>query len=253
MRSVPSQNPCSDVDADRRLRQDVVMIVFRAFYTASLGGQGTVMLLKNVWALLAVALLAVACKADVPNPSGSCKAPNDGGRAGYHSALGTQWLPNCQNPLRKEYWRVFATSRTSAATIPRLDGNPGLKPACADPQHELATLVQRYALCSSAATSQAIARVNDMSPADALELTRFLHHRLRFVVVSEGIGVFPWPVPTDIIDACGLHPQMNSSDLTAICKRESARLRSGREIGFSYQGPGAVELVTRLNELYGIM
>ena len=29
-------NPCSDVDADRQLRQDVGMIVFRAFYTASL-------------------------------------------------------------------------------------------------------------------------------------------------------------------------------------------------------------------------
>jgi len=37
-----------------------------------------------------------------------------------------------------------------------------------------------------------------------------------------------------------------------MCDREAERLRTGLEIGFSYQGPAAVELAARLNELYGV-
>jgi hypothetical protein len=102
-------------------------------------------------------------------------------------------------------------------------------------------------------SSQQVNLVNDMLPADALLLTRFMHQRLRFAIGPASNGITPSPIPTDIMDACGLHPQMNSADLTAICERERGRLRSGYDIGFSYQGPGAVELVARLNELYGIM
>jgi hypothetical protein len=102
-------------------------------------------------------------------------------------------------------------------------------------------------------SSEATVQVNDMAPADAFELTRFLHRRLRFAIGAAGIGITPWPIPSDIIDACGLHPQMNSADLVSICEREREDLRSGAGIGVSIQGPGAVELVDRLNELYGIM
>ena len=62
----------------------------------------------------------------------------------------------------------------------------------------------------------------------------------------------PWPIPSDIVDACGLQPAANSAALTAVCERERAGLQSGFENATGYTGPGGVELVTRLNELYGI-
>jgi hypothetical protein len=55
-----------------------------------------------------------------------------------------------------------------------------------------------------------------------------------------------------ILDACALPPKASSPELTQICERERERLRSGNDIGFSYEGPGAVELVKRLNDLYGV-
>jgi hypothetical protein len=99
-------------------------------------------------------------------------------------------------------------------------------------------------------SSEQVMRVNDMIPADAQTITRFLHQRLRFAIAPSGIT--PPPIPTDILAACALHPDRNSPALDTLCTRERDRLRSGNDIGFSYTGPGAEELTQRLNELYGI-
>jgi hypothetical protein len=53
-------------------------------------------------------------------------------------------------------------------------------------------------------------------------------------------------------DGAPLHAQTTSADLKTMCDRERDRIQSGNDIGFIYTGPGAVELVARLNELYGI-
>jgi hypothetical protein len=211
--------------------------------------------------LLVSAMLTLACGSNgtrspqqaspIVNPSGNCQASGDGSRAGYHSAAGSTWLPDCENPLRREYWRVFAQTKDSAYVIPRPDGAPELAPACNAPDHELGQIVQRQALCHSAESSEQVERVNDIPPADALALTRFLHGKLRFTA-GGGIGVTPHPLPTDILDACALHPAAASADLRSICDRERERLESGHDIGFSYVGPGAIELAALLNELYGV-
>jgi hypothetical protein len=206
--------------------------------------------MKRAWIWLAV--LAAACdRADtsgIENPTGTCQAPDSGARAGYHAPGDSQWLPDCQNPLRREYWRVFALDATTAYTIPRLDGAPQLKPLCTDPQHPLAPLTTRYPLCAPAMSQAEVSRINAMTPADALALTHFLHSQLRFVAGTASIA--PFPPPTDIIDACKLHP--NDTALTRMCDREADRLRSGVDIAFTYEGPAAVELAARLNELYGV-
>lgn len=203
--------------------------------------------------LAAVGLLVVGCGPSIPNPTGSCEAPDDGSRAGYHSPGGDTWLPDCQNPLRLEYWRVFASAADSAYTMPRLDGERRLAPACADPGHAVAALVQQYGLCAAATTTAEVERVNHMAPADALALTHFLHQQLRFVIADGTTpGIDPYPFPTDVLAACGLHVAANSAELNVICDRERDRLRSGIEPLYFYDGPGAVELVARLNELYGI-
>jgi hypothetical protein len=186
----------------------------------------------------------------VENPSGSCEASGDGSRAGYHSAAGTTWLPDCRNTLQREYWRVFAQARDSAYVIPRPDGARELGRACSDPAHELNSVVVKYSLCGAASSPAEVERVNNMQPVDALAITHFMHGMLRFI--STGSGVSPYPLPTDILDACALHPDGASAELRFICDRERDRLSSGQEIGFDYSGPGAIELAELLNELYGI-
>ena len=201
----------------------------------------------------AIALVACGCRPDILNPSGSCTAPSGGGRAGYHVPGDDDvWLPDCANPLRREYWRVFAMSQTVAYTIPRMDGEPRLQPACADHTHPMAILVGRYGLCASATNQMEVTRVNNMAPVDALALTHFLHGQLVFHTTTAGLGIDPYPIPADVLDACGLHPSTNSPDLTTICTRERNRLQSGNDIGLAYTGAGGPELVDRLNELYGI-
>jgi hypothetical protein len=82
-------------------------------------------------------------------------------------------------------------------------------------------------------------------------ISRFLHERLKFVLGPQDIGIFPGLFRTDVVAACELRGN-RSAELEAICARERKRLQAGTDEGFTYEGPGAVELVERLNELYGI-
>lgn len=198
-------------------------------------------------------VLTIACQPKIANPTGQCTASSDGSRAGYHGANGDQWLPHCQTPLKREYWRVFATDNKTAYTIPRMDGDPLLSPACGNPKHGLHALVQQYRLCQPATDAQTTSIINAMLPADALVLTFFLHSQLRFRA-SEGkggSGVSPYAIPSDVIDACKLKQGTQSSALVAVCKIVRSTVASGFDKGISY-GSAAPELADRLNELYGV-
>ena len=223
----------------------------------------TLGMLVRRWLLGCSACLGVACggaSAGEPqsanmllNPSGDCTASDDGSRAGYHSAAGTTWLPDCKNPLKREYWRVFAESKDSAYVIPRPDA--AVSEICAAPAHELRELVQGYSLCAEQ-DAAFVERINRLRPEDALELTHYLHTTLRFDTVKtdagDVTGITPYPLPSDIVDACAFEPSASSPELETMCQRERDRLESGHDIGFSYDGPGAAELAAKLNELYGI-
>ena len=87
-------------------------------------------------------------------------------------------------------------------------------------------------------------------PSDALKVAHYLHTQLKFQ--ATGTSIDPFGIPTDILDACALHPDSNSVELQQICDRERQRLESGEEIDFTCEGMGAVKLAARLNELYGI-
>jgi len=186
----------------------------------------------------------------VVNPTGNCTADTNGDRAGYHSSEGTVYVPDCKSPRAREYWRVFASDAEHAYTIPRLDGAPGLKPACDDATDPLHALVLKYRLCASASSPEEVEIVNRMAIADALTLTHALHGTLRF---TNRDRLAPYAPPTDILDACNLHPTNDAPELAAMCTREQERLESGNDIGYTYEGPGATELARRLNELYDIV
>ncbi|MCP4167383.1 MAG: hypothetical protein GY759_16050 [Chloroflexi bacterium] len=193
-----------------------------------------------------------------PPPAGQlleahpCQPPGDGAREGYHYPGDDIWLPDCDNLLVREYWRVFVQDEKSAYIIPRPDAAPELQAVCTDESHALRDLTDRYQLCSAATDSSQITKINNMLPEDALRLTHFLHTQLRFHFGDDGTGITPFPIPTDIVDACSLHPQTNSAELDELCERERSRRDSGQDIGYVYSGDAAKQLVELLNELYGI-
>jgi hypothetical protein len=184
------------------------------------------------------------------NPTGNCVAPDDGSRPGYNAAGGLKWLPDCQNVLKREYWRVYAANAAQVALLPRPDGAPQLDAPCFGKNHPLAPIVQKYGLCHAATSEAEVTIVNSMNYSDAFVLARYLQSQLVFVSTADGFS--PFPIPSDILDACALHPATNSAEFSAICQREANRLEAGIDIGFTYTGAGAVEMAGRLNELYGI-
>jgi hypothetical protein len=211
---------------------------------------------KSSWAalvatvVLAAALSSVQAQDGIQNPSGSCGVRTDGGRKGYLN-VNAIWVPDCRNALHREYWRVFVRDGGQAHIIPRPDGALALHQVCADPRHELRSIVDRYRLCTAAASIEDVRIVNAMSASDALQMTHFLHGQLRFrVVVSGGMAhIHPFPMPSDIIDACesGRGPISPALDLRC----QGARQPEG---GFRMyeDGEAAEDLAARLNELYGI-
>jgi hypothetical protein len=160
-------------------------------------------------------------------------------------------VPDCQSALLREYWRTFTPDGTTAYVLPRPDGAPELQPVCLDSQSDLRNIVELYHLCSAANNSDEVAVVNHIQLGDALRITHFLHSQLKFVVTTDGIGIQPFPIPSDILDACALDAGASSQELQAICDRELDRVLTGSLVAFTYNGPGAVELVLRLNQLYG--
>jgi hypothetical protein len=185
----------------------------------------------------------------VDNPTGDCSAPNDGSRSGYHAPEKDDvWVPDCESPLSREYYRVFATGPDSAYVIPRPDGSPYLSPVCANPQHALRALADRYTLCGAVD----VELVNSMKVDDALSLTHFLHQSLVFVASEQ--GVTPGALSSDILDACESDPAFRSGPLAERCEFEIEAKRSGRrdEIGWIHTGEQAEALAEKMNELYGI-
>lgn len=189
----------------------------------------------------------------VMNPTGTCRAPDSGARRGYHSPdAGDLWLPDCNNPLKREYYRVFAKSSTSAYVIPRPDGAHELELPCNDPTHVLRGLVEQYSLCQSAGDTATVDKINSMPPADALALTHYMHGQLVFEPV-EGIlamNLRPYAIPSDVVDACALHPDERSSELSVDCTAQQKAIDTGTD-GPLF-GTTAPELAKLLNELYGV-
>jgi hypothetical protein len=202
------------------------------------------------------ALGGAACgsgQADITNPSGACGTRSDGGRVGYHGPEARdQWVLDCQNPLLREYWRAFSQDGNTAYVVPRPDGAAELSGPCSDASHELHPVVVRYGLCSAAQSPEQVGAVNHMALSDALGVTHFLHAQLKFVATQVGVGISPYPLPSDILDACVLGNQVNSAELDSICRDVKGMVDQGIEKQLIYTGPGGAELAMRLNQLYGI-
>lgn len=201
----------------------------------------------------------------IKNPSGDCVADNDGGRPLYHSPGDSTYLPDCKNPLKREYWRVFARTDGGVGVIPRLD-NTGLKYGLCpgvpneepnlDP--ELAQTMVQNCVCDNCG-QDTVTRINNMTPEDALMITNALHHRLIFQYDEDGGSISPWAPDDDIVAACDLRlmEDSNHTDLSIcqILRDMMTRWMNGEpieEIAFIPSAADSEAIVPYLNKLYGI-
>ncbi len=200
-----------------------------------------------------VFLLLTGCPTPdlIANPTGSCEAADDGARTCYHNPVaGDQYLPDCDPPLKRELWRVFAQSNDTSYVIPRPDGDRRLAELCVSDDAELLGLLNTYTLCGT----PNIDKINAMKPADALVVTHALHERLDFEAVDYGSndwGLDPWVPDTDLIDACALN---TDPELDAICAAFVPRAEgeSCPDMAIMFDETEARGLAELLDELYGV-
>jgi len=91
-----------------------------------------------------------------------------------------------------------------------------------------------------------------MTAADALALTHYMHGVLFFEAQEgvPGVSLRPYALPSDVVDACALHPSELSMDLAEDCGLERKAIDSGLESPIFFTTAG--ELAKLLNELYGV-
>ncbi len=184
----------------------------------------------------------------VDNPTGDCTA------ADFDENENAYWLPDCQNPLDHEFYRVYAASSESANTLPRVDGAPGLAEPCSTSAHPLSPIVERYGLCEPADTEEEVDTVNDMRPADALAVTHYLNSILVFDANPSGsTGVRPSVNQDHEAAACAVLPETRSEELVAYCDQTEYLRQTGWAMApLPLVGRPAAELAGRLNIYYGI-
>lgn len=208
----------------------------------------------GVFALLAGCSALSGCSADphyVKNPTGDCEPDGDGSRTG-HSPGDSQYLPDCDPPLRREYYRVFAQKDKTAYMIPRPDTLGIVYGFCDGDDAELAELFDRNGLCVQVADPEL---VNSMTPEDALRIAHLLHEQLVFAPerAGENWSVRPGAMTDDVVAACD-RAAVDLSDAQDACRyhRERASSKSHDDMGRSYTRAEVEQLAPALNELYGI-
>jgi hypothetical protein len=175
-----------------------------------------------------------------------------GERFDYVPDMGDVYIPDCDLPLNRSFWRVWQMPDGSAYMIPRPDGAPALAGPCSDESDPLFETLDAIGLCDpNCSSSQAcIARVNSMTVEQALAISRFLHENLVFVF-DDALGFSPYPFEEDVIAVCEQY--MVSPGVVQYCDFHRARLAGGGDIGIIYEGEAAKELAVWVNDLYGII
>lgn len=206
-------------------------------------------------------LLTVACCVGctstphyVDNPSGDCEAGYDGSRSG-HNPGDSQYLPDCDPALQREYYRVFAQEDETAYMIPRPDATGLAYGFCEGSDEERSDLFERNGLCVPTANTETVQKINSMTPSDALEIAHLLHERLVFRAAegSSGWSVVPGLFLDDVVDACN-RAAVDLSEAKDACADAKKRVteKSQDDIGRSYTEAECKQLAPALNELYGI-
>jgi hypothetical protein len=131
-----------------------------------------------------------------------CPNKINGSRIGYHSSNDI-WVSDCDNPLDREYWRVFEKDK-GAYIIPRPDSSAYSNLIlCENSDKLIMDLVFKYEICDKPLNKH---KINSMPIGDALLLTHYLNSKLKFKVLNG--QVFPSAIPADILAACQIRPHI---------------------------------------------
>lgn len=200
-------------------------------------------------------LLLLSCQTttspNIQNPSGDCETSDNGARTCYHAPMETDiYLPDCENTLNREYWRVFASDENSAYIIPRPDGMGLLYDLC--DETDIGFVMNEYGLCLETLGANEVEQINNIPLTDALTITHVLHQQL-FFTVDDNDQISPWAPPNDILEAC-LYSDDNDSVVSAYCETALEYYNDGDcpSIAFSPSAEEAPIIAVRLNTIYGL-
>lgn len=200
---------------------------------------------------------AIRGQQPIVNPTGSCGV--------VEKAWGGAHVPDCQNPLKREYWVVNSRSEgdgSFAAILPRPDGM-GLKYELCD-DDELGELFKRNLLCNDTLSRDQVERINNIPLEEALEITHALHSRLVFRLqyvgwdgMSEGSSAWsisPYVPEKDSLAVCDMKLTTNEN-VFRYCERLTSRCDAdGRcqAVGIIRSDAATKALVPAIKMLYGI-
>jgi len=203
----------------------------------------------------------VSSSAVVTNPTGTCQpkdnAKDNGARPKYHSPGASTYLPDCDAPLNREYWRVFAKSESSAYVIPRIDAfGVAAKYGMCTGDDELSSLFKKYRLCKETLDSADVEVLNNMKPSEALNITHALHKRLCFQAQAtspsfQALQITPWGPDDDIMDLCKTTTDAAAASYCDEIKKSFECTGSCVDMAIMPSAEVVKVIVPGLNKLYG--
>jgi len=200
----------------------------------------------------------VSSSAVVTNPTGTCQpkdnVKDNGARPKYHSPGASTYLPDCDAPLNREYWRVFAKSESSAYVIPRIDAfGVAAKYGMCTGDDELSSLFKKYRLCKETLDSADVEVLNNMKPSEALNITHALHKRLCFQAQAAGgsWSITPWGPDDDIMDVCNTTADAAAVSYCDEIKKSFECTGSCVDMAIMPSAEAVRVIVPGLNKLYG--
>lgn len=170
----------------------------------------------------------------------------------HYPDSGDVYVKNAEVALDREYWVIYDRGDGKHYIFPPPAGHEAIAAECAAGGPK-APMFSAAMLCEAASSTEADRRVNSLSREEAIEVSTFLHARLKFRV-PPGRGIQPRLLISDQVDICNTYRGAREGTLKSLCDRELGYVESGARIDFDF--PLTVEeetlLVTLLNDLYGI-
>ncbi|WP_437808789.1 hypothetical protein [Sorangium sp. So ce1078] len=173
-------------------------------------------------------------------------------RYDHHPDPGDVYVKNAAVALDREYWVIYDRGDGKHYIFPRPDGDKAIAAECAAGGPK-APIFSAAMLCEVASSKAAVDRVNSLSRDEAIEVSTFLHARLKFKVTPAG-GIEPHVFISDQVDVCNTYRSAREGALKSLCDRELGYVANGQrpDIGIGFTAAEAAALAPLLNDIYGI-